>query len=341
MGSCGSKSEPRGVPIPRLWSPDSGEPLPPATELRRIATAKADPAVPALERSPTVDIEHRGVALGWIVAFTEAFGLARQPTWWVVEHVIKPLTAAAADADVGPRSPRRAPCRFVDLPELGGVVGRADTFVSHAWGGLWGDVVVGVGQSVGREQFVWLDVFAILQHARADDAHARDLDSLHLAIERTKCVTVVWNPSRAHAPGEDAPSRGPTARCWCLYEWHVARRARRPLVFAVGRADGARWAPYLGERAPRFRSYREAATSEESKRVSEIIRAIDSGLGCAGHVAVLRPCRSSPRRRASGWGARRHGRPESTRAYPAAESCLLARRLASGKGGRRPDGAGK
>ena len=90
MGSCGSKSEPRGVPIPRLWSPDSGEPLPPATELRRIATAKADPAVPALERSPTVDIEHRGVALGWIVAFTEAFGLARQPTWWVVEHVIKP-----------------------------------------------------------------------------------------------------------------------------------------------------------------------------------------------------------------------------------------------------------
>ena len=133
------------LPVRRLWSPESGEPLPPAAELYQLnpfAPPGADGASPpTLSRRRTESIECRGVAFGWVVAFTEAFGIARKPTSWVVENVIKPLTAASPDGEL-------PPCRFVDLRALDGVVGRADTFASHAWAGLWGDLVVGVGRDV-------------------------------------------------------------------------------------------------------------------------------------------------------------------------------------------------
>ena len=61
--------------------------------------------------------------------------------------------------------------RYVDLPlmreckEEGDetIVGPADIFVSHTWGGLFGDLVGAVHQIAGPDAYVWIDIFGVRQ----------------------------------------------------------------------------------------------------------------------------------------------------------------------------------
>ena len=105
------------------------------------------------EASHSTDtITDRGVHLSWLLAFTQAYGLFQKETWWVVDNVIKPLTRFGSKVS-----------RLIDLPELAGFVGKSDAFVSHAWGGRWGDLVLGLVHNLPADVCVFVDAFAILQ----------------------------------------------------------------------------------------------------------------------------------------------------------------------------------
>ena len=83
----------------------------------------------------------------------------------VVANIIKPATAHSR-------------VRYVHLPGVSSAakLGRADIFISHAWGGIWGDLVAAALDSLGTDAVadaysgserrivrVFIDVFAVRQ----------------------------------------------------------------------------------------------------------------------------------------------------------------------------------
>lgn len=92
-----------------------------------------------------------GVRVDYLLAMTFALDLWDWRTWEVVQFLVKPATEGAGR------------CRFVDLAGVRPFKGPAGVFVSHCWGGKWGDLVgacVGGGRG---DRVVWLDVFAVRQ----------------------------------------------------------------------------------------------------------------------------------------------------------------------------------
>ena len=89
------------------------------------------------------NIAHRGVTVGFLRCLTDCFSLWDKPTWWVVQHIIKPITDGRA-------------CRFVSLEEMAPFVGPAAQFVSHAWGATWGSLVAAVGEHSCPSRCVWV-----------------------------------------------------------------------------------------------------------------------------------------------------------------------------------------
>jgi hypothetical protein len=97
--------------------------------------------------------QQRGVSIGFLWAFTKKFNCWDKSSWWIIRHIIKPMTQT-----------RR--CRFVELDwmEKGEYVGPAHTFISYAQQGTWGDLVAAIldgGADLDRK--VWLDIFAVRQ----------------------------------------------------------------------------------------------------------------------------------------------------------------------------------
>ena len=77
--------------------------------------------------------QQRGVSIGFLWAFTKKFNCWDKSSWWIIRHIIKPMTQT-----------RR--CRFVELDwmEKGEYVGPAHTFISYAQQGTWGDLVAAI-----------------------------------------------------------------------------------------------------------------------------------------------------------------------------------------------------
>ena len=66
----------------------------------------------------------------------------------VVQFLVKPATEAAR-------------CRFADLPAVKPYSGPATVFMSHAWGGKWGNLVAAAVSGGRHNRFVWIDAFAV------------------------------------------------------------------------------------------------------------------------------------------------------------------------------------
>ena len=110
----------------------------------------------------------RGVCVRWLEAFTNYHDCWAWPTWRVAEQIVKPATGQS----------RR---RFVEMPGIAQAakVGRTDIFLSHAWGGTWGDLVAAALNCIEQEDEedeeegggggeaptvrVYIDVFAVRQ----------------------------------------------------------------------------------------------------------------------------------------------------------------------------------
>lgn len=192
-------------------------PPPPLSKFSETMNLEKLPANPNASSGPGLHFGLYGISLAWLSAFSISYDLMDRETWWVVEFVIKPLTAE-----------RR--CRFTELPELKGYVGQAHTFASHAWAGLWGDLIAGLKHGLDSDtSTAFIDCVAITQHGGSGVQD--DLSHLPDVIGSIACMTIVWNPLfkyksdisfvQRSAPEsaalctESQLSFGPSKRCWC------------------------------------------------------------------------------------------------------------------------------
>ena len=91
----------------------------------------------------------RGVTVAFLQMLAAALP-ADATTAQVVASFVKPATAS-----------RR--CRFVELPLIQSYTGQPKAFVSHTWGAPFADLVAAISHVLGKDQCVWLDIFAVRQ----------------------------------------------------------------------------------------------------------------------------------------------------------------------------------
>ncbi|GLI65273.1 hypothetical protein VaNZ11_008765, partial [Volvox africanus] len=173
--------------------------------------------------SPLRRLPHIGglaVSLAFLVDFAERHVAPSQPTWAVVDQLIKPHTMQDT-------------IRYVDLPHVYRHTlppGRSDYyFVSHAWGrpfwemvGLCAHYLRG---AVATDTYVWCDIFIINQHPGQQQAD--DLQQLRLAVRDAAAVLVCTDAAGA-----------PFQRIWCLFEMWTALTVAAAVDGVDGGEDG-------------------------------------------------------------------------------------------------------
>jgi hypothetical protein len=92
----------------------------------------------------------RGVSIKFLLQFTQKHDCWSWNSWNVIRKIIKPETESKR-------------CRYVELDSMKNNVGPAQTFISYAQAGTWGDLVAAVADEADVNRFVWIDVFAIRQ----------------------------------------------------------------------------------------------------------------------------------------------------------------------------------
>ena len=196
------------------------------------------------ERASLAALE-RGVCVRWLEQFTTYYDCWNWPTWRVAEQIVKPATGQS----------RR---RYVEMPAIAQAarVGRADIFLSHAWGGTWGDLVAAALNCIDQEETreegevpvlrVYIDVFAVRQWPGNDAdivfagvvkhvtsfilvVSSKELERVAELDFKTLTSTAL---SDVLSPGE---RRGiPFLRIWCLAEINSACVQAKPIVIACG-----------------------------------------------------------------------------------------------------------
>ena len=123
-------------------------------EAKRQAILREDAATAGT--AAHADLLHaRGVTVSFLLALTFELDLWAWPTWKVVTCLVRPATSAFGR------------CRFADLAVVAPFTGPATVFLSHCWGGAWGDLVAAACGGARQDRVVWLDVFAVRQVPRA------------------------------------------------------------------------------------------------------------------------------------------------------------------------------
>ena len=64
-------------------------------------------------------------------------------TWEVVQYLVKPATEG------------KQRCRFMELAAVRAYAGAATVFMSHCWGGRWGDLVAAACAGADTNRVVW------------------------------------------------------------------------------------------------------------------------------------------------------------------------------------------
>jgi hypothetical protein len=179
--------------------------------------------------------QQRGVTIAWLIQFTNEHNCWDMPTWQVRREFVLPVTASSR-------------CRFVELPRFMpgdqdyGVVGAAKTFVSHAWGAKWGDLVAAVSETTER---VWIDIFAVRQwpsnnpHGELDFASTiQECSSFLLVCSELQDVLHMdafdWISRNTHKLSEATRQQIPFLRVWCLAEINAAVTCPLPIVMKAG-----------------------------------------------------------------------------------------------------------
>ena len=205
---------------------EEGELLP---DMDKTASASSLPTEKSRKKmSPA----YRAVTIDKVVEFTNLYDLWDKETWWVAENIVMPETMAGPVIDGTPCAPAK---RYYELfPPT--EVGKVDIFISHTWGNKWGLLVasaihfidclvsgdqefhatMGAGlhhiskkfskMSRSRSIRVWIDIFAVMQHAT--DGKAVDVNSLGEVVDASVVTLMVLDKEKAI----------PLTRVWCLYE---------------------------------------------------------------------------------------------------------------------------
>ena len=186
----------------------------------------------------------RGVRVSWLKAWTDQHDAWLLPTWRVVQEIIVPATASSRDV-------------YSALPEAEGGFGLARVFASHAWGAPWGSLVSALVSSVLPETHVWIDVFAICQHA--GERQIEDLRALKAVVKHADVLLLVvylTDDAAQLLSGDGAPTIVqllahncgtvlPQLRIWCVFEIFTATTTPRPIVIKLGglRDGGCEFVP--------------------------------------------------------------------------------------------------
>ena len=185
----------------------------------------------------------RGVRVGWLA---DTFA----------PLVEQRLGRSATTADVCfqiviPHSRERS-CRYVEQLDDADV-GPSDAFASHCWGASFLDLVAALRHVLEPDQYVWIDIFAVLQHEHTEELKAikqGDLDfapvvqgcpmlilfGAHLdSVEDMGEIEVLTQ--KMHLVPAEERKRCAFLRVWCLVELAAALAAALPVVMLVGEAD--------------------------------------------------------------------------------------------------------
>lgn len=185
----------------------------------------------------------RGVRMGWL---TESF----------VPMAMEAVGLEATTGDVCfrmviPQSLERE-CRYVDLLDPDDV-GDSHAFASHCWGARFIDLVASLAHVLEPHQFVWIDIFAVLQHEHTAELKAIKGGDLDFVPIVQACRLLIFFgmhlPSVENMASEDANMRRvylvperERKRCgflrvWCLVELAAALAVELPVVMLVGAAE--------------------------------------------------------------------------------------------------------
>ena len=204
------------------------------------------------DQAPLCD---RGIKVQALVAFAFEHDCWDKPTKDVVRDIIKPATATNR-------------CRYCDLPEMNGLFGSAQVFISHCWGNNFGDLVMAACRGANSDRIVWIDIFAVRQWPgnKADLAfegviQSSDLKAVFVSlpvvdilhVDRKFSISAIaskflphegiyssphpWSEMFLPAVEEDpdARKRLPFNRLWCIVELASAVDNKKPIIIRGGR----------------------------------------------------------------------------------------------------------
>ena len=84
-----------------------------------------------------------GMRIDFLLALTFVLNIWEWTTWEVVQYLVKPTTEGEGR------------CRFAELPMVRPFTGAATIFMSHCWGGRWGDLVAAACAGASTDRVVW------------------------------------------------------------------------------------------------------------------------------------------------------------------------------------------
>ena len=193
-----------------------------------------------LEVHHATQSHRRGIRLDALLAFAHDHDCMEWPTWIVHRDIILAAT-------------RDTMCRYADLPDVQGMFGETTVFMSHCWGGRFGDLVGAACHGARRDRVVWIDIFAVKQWpGNVCDLNFRGV------IERSEAMVVSTSSVvglsekflkqskrdvfLASEQGEAAKKFMPFCRLWCVVEVAAGVARNKSIVVKCGtvvrREDG-------------------------------------------------------------------------------------------------------
>ena len=113
------------------------------SETQHKEEAETDDQATAETPDHATKLRRCGVRIDFLLALTFALDLWDWYTWEVVQHLVKPATEGEGR------------CRFAELPGVRPFTGAATVFMSHCWGGRWGDLVAAACAGADMRRVVW------------------------------------------------------------------------------------------------------------------------------------------------------------------------------------------
>jgi hypothetical protein len=136
---------------PQPWRNGDDAPVFDPAVIRREEACKAEAEAEDAALGPDADEvrTRRGIRVDFLLAMTFALGLFEWKTWEVVRYLVKPATEG------------HGRCPFTSLPFVKPFTAAATVFMSHCWGGRWGDLVAAAAGGGRQDRVVWIDVLAV------------------------------------------------------------------------------------------------------------------------------------------------------------------------------------
>ena len=185
----------------------------------------------------------RGVRVGWLAGTFAPL---------VEQRLGRTATTADVCFQIVIPDSRDRSCRYVEQLDDADV-GPSDAFASHCWGASFLDLVAALRHVLEPDQYVWIDIFAVLQHEHTEELKAIKQGDLDFAPVVQGCRMLILvgahldsvedmgqeevQLKKVHLVPAEERKRCAFLRVWCLVELAAALAAALPVVMLVGAAD--------------------------------------------------------------------------------------------------------